>query len=1396
MSEKTSHKNLSKKIKQIFNSNFSFQLTNTMKKLPFKETPTYKITKKTTNKKDNTRSKITKKVVLDYFFTNKIDLYRITFGKVCENYILDSDHKKVTIEVKINELFLNTPAINPNYTPKIKTKQTTLKKLTKTIEDITNSNLKLSENTNKLKNMELDITEVDFLLTEATDVVANTLEITLGVTKCPAKRGTNKIIHSKDLKSFRNKKNDLIKLKKNINTAIFKIESNSFYTNFFILKKNIKKHFPDTTDLSYPESLDKLKALINKISPKIKILTKKTNKIISTFKKENINRAIANLTKEGDKGSKTFFNRVRGNFKNNDEILFLEKTDKDGNIEFIDSNIQMIEHTRNSWQEIFQSKGEMPWEDPSTLIFKQHPTTNKNNDPITSAEIEEAIQKSKSFRTPGKSRLGAEIYKHSQGNLNNLLLNVYNQLWRLESIPYSWREAPMLLISKSEDTTNILNYRPISILLTEYKIYTEILRSRLLKEIEDKEILMDNQFGFRKHRTTGMAHRLYHNIIQYSINKNRDLFSLYIDFKKAFDSVEHWAIGKMLDDYGISEKLKNNIQALYFSLRAEIKMPFGKTVINLNRGVRQGDGLSTLLYILFINQLILNIENKELGILIKNDSKQINIASIAFVDDLKIITDKSENMITLFQVTKDFCTYFKIEINVIKTKVASRHNKQVKLTWKGVEIENIGEEGLYKDLGILTNLKLNFKKQRDNIEKITIFNLCRLRKLKITTKQHIDVINKMIIPVITYTTSAVPFTDKYMTKLENKICNSVRNKVRVIPNSIKERFYLRETQGGWNLKNVSAETNKCIIPHTLNKLLNGVSHITCFTTELLLQQNNNRIDYYNHAQFNGIKKLQIPNSFPTHILKIFLKENLSIVNTENNNTKIKHIFNLNATHRDLTIIKDEIWIATDGSFKDGIANSAICFKPNSRINSGWRTCFNQTIFLAELQPIKIILHNFTNNNVRIFIDSTSVIKKLQELPEWNPNTEIDKNSIPPLRYLKTLLEKRKLLNLRTTFEWIPSHLEDGYTTPLKEKRWAEIKNTYGIRLANLIQEMNQIADHLAENINMEHYISKTDGVHPYSNKWITQNCLSKEYLNENNRTIIETNKQTQYWKKNIGASKKKGDYEEILWPQSNILLNKKDFKLNSIQSFIFRNRRGNLSLNEKLNNIQQFYINRPIKTFNQARFRELHHTNKCEVCLIDPESFEHFAGKCNKNTEFENTLIQETDIIIYETLIESDKNKNKDKTQQHMNQPSTNIPCKKRKRPQIMRKKRKRATIKTHSKDKRVKRLSLLRKHFFETNQRLIETPIWYLNNRTNNKYSYRGSQGYITKDMVKQIQEKALTTEKLAIKMAIKLNNMYLHNLYNKYLSRNKITWEHKRNIGIDLKKWRTIQQFDKEVT
>ena len=72
----------------------------------------------------------------------------------------------------------------------------------------------------------------------------------------------------------------------------------------------------------------------------------------------------------------------------------------------------MTEHTKNLWQEIFQTKGDSPWEDPETLTFKQYKKSEVVYEEIKLEELTDAIQKSKSFKTPGKSRLGAEIYKH------------------------------------------------------------------------------------------------------------------------------------------------------------------------------------------------------------------------------------------------------------------------------------------------------------------------------------------------------------------------------------------------------------------------------------------------------------------------------------------------------------------------------------------------------------------------------------------------------------------------------------------------------------------------------------------------------------------------------------------------------------------------------------------------------------------------------------------------------------------------------------------------------------------------------------------------------------------------------------------------------------------------
>ena len=146
----------------------------------------------------------------------------------------------------------------------------------------------IKECSQKLKDTNLDISEVDHLLSTATNNLANFLEIELGTTKHLDNRGENKVIHNTELKCIRKEKNDLIKLKIKATLAIKKKTNNSHFTDLFILEKDIKKYFPSITDLKYPDSTNILNEIVEKIKNKIKILTKKANKKITNFKKENI----------------------------------------------------------------------------------------------------------------------------------------------------------------------------------------------------------------------------------------------------------------------------------------------------------------------------------------------------------------------------------------------------------------------------------------------------------------------------------------------------------------------------------------------------------------------------------------------------------------------------------------------------------------------------------------------------------------------------------------------------------------------------------------------------------------------------------------------------------------------------------------------------------------------------------------------------------------------------------------------------------------------------------------------------------------------------------------------------------------------------------------------------
>ena len=118
----------------------------------------------------------------------------------------------------------------------------------------------------------------------------------------------------------------------------------------------------------------------------------------------------------------------------------------------------------------------------------------------SASEVELAIDKIKSYKSPGIDQIPAELIKAGGRTICLEIHKLITSIWKKEKLPEEWKESITLPIHKKGDKTDCNNYRGISLLPTTYKILSNILLSRLVPY--EKEIIRDHQCGFRRNRST------------------------------------------------------------------------------------------------------------------------------------------------------------------------------------------------------------------------------------------------------------------------------------------------------------------------------------------------------------------------------------------------------------------------------------------------------------------------------------------------------------------------------------------------------------------------------------------------------------------------------------------------------------------------------------------------------------------------------------------------------------------------------------------------------------------------------------------------------------------------------------------------------------------------------
>ena len=387
------------------------------------------------------------------------------------------------------------------------------------------------------------------------------------------------------------------------------------------------------------------------------------------------------------------------------------------------------------------------------LNNSKSPDTSFFFEPVTSHEVKLEILSIPKNKSHGLYSCPTQLLKCSCDIISPVLANLLNKSISLGAYPSKLKMSKIIPIYKADDETDACNYRPISLLSNFNRIFEKIMYNRMKVFIEKHQLLYSSQYGFRQAHST--EHAILDMVETIRTNMEKRLFScgVFIDLKKAFDTVDHNILLDKLNYYGF-RGIVNQWFSSYLTNRTQT------TEVNsyisdkeaVTCGVPQGSVLGPLLFLLYVND-------------IQHCSTKLNF--FLFADDTNVLYSH-ENLKTLELIVNaelnNLCNWLnsnKLTLNIQKTNFVIFHPYQKKLNYlpqisifdneknKNVALEH---KNCIKFLGLLIDENLSWKNHIHTLTtKIskTVGLLAKVRHI-LPKRTLLDMYKSLIAPYITY----------------------------------------------------------------------------------------------------------------------------------------------------------------------------------------------------------------------------------------------------------------------------------------------------------------------------------------------------------------------------------------------------------------------------------------------------------------------------------------------------------------------------------------------------------------------------------------------------------------------------------------------------------------------
>lgn len=222
---------------------------------------------------------------------------------------------------------------------------------------------------------------------------------------------------------------------------------------------------------------------------------------------------------------------------------------------------------------------------------------------VTPSEVKDIIVSFKNKRFY-KNEIQPKLLISVVDNICTVLCNIFNECFNKRVFPDCFKIARVVPVYKAGNVVEADNFRPISNLNIFNKVFEKIIYSRLSNFVETENIVTNHQYGFKRGSNTSYAILEFMSYVLKSLHDRHFTVALYLDLKKAFDTVDITILSRKLHHYGMRNGV-NEFLLDYFKNRKQFVQvnDFNSDLQDITVGLTQGSYNSPLLFSIFINDL-------------------------------------------------------------------------------------------------------------------------------------------------------------------------------------------------------------------------------------------------------------------------------------------------------------------------------------------------------------------------------------------------------------------------------------------------------------------------------------------------------------------------------------------------------------------------------------------------------------------------------------------------------------------------------------------------------------------------------------------------------------------------------------------------------------------------